>query len=127
MTKAFKKGDEATLIASWDRKGTVCTRQVIVHSCGKKQMVLIDAESGKEIGRHFKPHRAGPGEFGVRPRITGDELREEALACAAAEREREEAHFARCLAGGHGEDYDAAIRKEMAELHDFEVIDRTGK
>lgn len=53
--KAFTKGERATLIGSWDNRGTFSFRQVIVHSCGKKQMVLTDIDSREEIGRHFVP------------------------------------------------------------------------
>lgn len=56
---AFKKGDLVTHFCDYDRKGTVSYRQCIVHSCGKKQMVLTDLKTGKEMGRHFRPEIGG--------------------------------------------------------------------
>lgn len=54
----FKKGDKVTQIGNWDGKGTVYFYHAVVHSCGKKQMILISETTGKEIGRHFAPVRA---------------------------------------------------------------------
>lgn len=133
---AFKKGDLVTYIADWDRAGTVYYRQAVVFSCGKKQMVLTDAESGKEMGRHFKPAIGAlettyngncatlPG--GTFPRMDKDQAEAACLAVAAEILAYENARFARCLAGGHGEGYDAAIRKDIAKLHEPRAIDRTG-
>jgi hypothetical protein len=55
MSKAFTKGQKVTLIGSWDNKGSVYFSQAVVHSCGKKQMILTDETTGEEIGRHFRP------------------------------------------------------------------------
>lgn len=55
MSKAFKKGQQVTFIQSWDNKGTVTYRQAVVHSCGTKQMILIDELTSEEMGRHFRP------------------------------------------------------------------------
>lgn len=61
MSKAFKKGELVTYVASWDNKGTFYFVQAIVHSCGAKQMVLTSEETGEEMGRHYSP-KAGDVE-----------------------------------------------------------------
>lgn len=134
MAKAFKKGQLVTHITDWDRKGTVCFVQAVVYSCGNKQMVLVHEGTGKEMGRHFRPVlgslettmegnmcRMAGGTF---PRMSAEEVQEAGLKVAAAIQQYEREHFARCLAGGHGEAYDAGIRKHIAELHDLRVIER---
>lgn len=133
MAKAFTKGQEVTFIADWDRKGTVTFRHAVVYSCGVKQMVLTDAETGEEMGRHFRPQvgclevrKCEKGYFympgGTFPRMTDEQAVEAGLKIAAAIQSYERAHFDRCLAAGHGESYDAAIRKNIAELHDLRAI-----
>jgi hypothetical protein len=57
----FKKGQIVNLVKDWDGKGTVYIAPAIVHSCGKKQMVLTHAVTGVELGRHFRPQREGWG------------------------------------------------------------------
>lgn len=134
MTAAFKKGQEVTYIADYDRKGTVYFFHAVVHSCGKKQMVLTDAKTGKERGRHFAPrvgstvteienntYKAAGGTF---PRLEGEQLQEVAMQIAAEVQKTQREHFARCLAAGHGESYDAAIRRQIEELHELRVIER---
>jgi hypothetical protein len=132
MTKAFTKGQEVTYISDWDRKGTVTYRHAVVYSCGKKQMVLTDAETGEEMGRHFDPFQGsletvslGYGfkmAGGTFPRMTAEEAVEAGLKVAASIQEYERQHFARCLAGNHGAGYDASIRESIAELHDLRAI-----
>jgi hypothetical protein len=117
----FKKGDLVTYISDWDRKGTVTYRSAIVHSCGKKQMVLTCADSGEEMGRFFKPVRAEKGQFGTFPRLTEEQAVEYGLAAAQGllqyERERCETILAgpsaRCDSG-----YRAAIQKNLDALHE---------
>lgn len=58
-TKAFTKGQRVTLINSWNGKDIYSVTPAIVHSCGTKQMVLTHAETGEELGRHFRPVRQG--------------------------------------------------------------------
>lgn len=87
MSKTFTKGEQVTLISSWDNKGTVTFRDAVVYSCGKKQMVLTDAVSGEEIGRHFVPERGSLDTVsafnwqGVWPRL--DRAQAEALCLEA--------------------------------------------
>lgn len=122
MTKAFNKGDEVTYISDWDRKGTTYFRHAVVYSCGKKQMVLTDAETGEEMGRHFKPVRAALGEAGTFARLTEEEATAAALALADHILARETAHFERCLQNDTaGEGYKNAIRRNIAALHEPRV------
>jgi hypothetical protein len=51
----FKKSQSVFLISSWNDKGRVQIVPAVVHSCGKKQMVLTNATTGEELGRHFRP------------------------------------------------------------------------
>jgi hypothetical protein len=132
MAKAFTKGQEVTYISDWDRKGTVTFRHAVVYSCGAKQMVLTDAETGEEMGRHFRPAigslevvaqgnlRAMPG--GTFPRMTDEEAVEAGLKIAAAIQAYERELFARCLAAGNGESYNRAIQKDIDSLHDLRVV-----
>ena len=122
MTKAFKKNDLVTYIADWDRKGTVYYRNAIVHSCGKVQMVLVDAETGACMGRHFRPVE-GDERGGTFARLTEEDAI--ALGLHIAERllVKEREHFKRCLEKwGDEPGYAAAIRKDEAELHEPRVI-----
>jgi hypothetical protein len=120
MTKAFNKGDEVTYINDWDRKGTTYFRHAIVYSCGKKQMVLTDAETGEEMGRHFTPARAEIGGSGTFARMTDAEATAAALALAENILISETAHLERCLQFNDtaGEGYKNAIRKSIAALHE---------
>lgn len=120
MKKAFTKGQPVTYISDWDRKGTVSFRHAIVYSCGAKQMVLTDAETGEEMGRNFRP--AVGTHVGTFPRMSDDEARAACLAAAEVILAYERASFARCLSQGHGENYDAAIRKNIAALHEPRAV-----
>ena len=118
MTKAFNKGDAVTLINDWDRKGSTYFRHAVVYSCGKKQMVLTDAATGDEIGRHFRPACAKIGYAGTFPRLTDAEATVAALALAETVLASETAHLERCLQNDTaGEGYKNAIRKNLAALH----------
>lgn len=119
MTKAFNKGDEVTYISDWDRKGTAFFRHAIVYSCGKKQMVLTDAETGEEMGRNFTPARAEVGRAGTFTRMTDAEAAAAALTLAANVLVSETAHFERCLQDNTAsKGYKNAIHKNLAALHE---------
>lgn len=135
--KTFKKGDLVTYISDWDRKGTVYFIQAVVYSCGKKQMVLTDAENGNEMGRHFKPALGSletikqdngiicqPG--GTFPRMTAEEAEAACLIIAAQIIKNETEHFNHCLNAGHNENYKNAVRKDLAEIHEPRALNRTG-
>lgn len=120
MAKAFKKGDEVTYVSDWDRKGTAYYRQAIVYSCGTKQMVLTDAETGEEMGRHFRPV---VGDLvGTFPRMTEAEAIEKCLAAGAAIVAKEAARYNHCLTLGQSEGYNNAVRKDLAKLHEPRAV-----
>jgi len=122
MTKAFNKGDEVTYISDWDRKGTTYFRHAVVYSCGKKQMVLTDAETGEDMGRHFRPERAEIGEAGTFTRMTDEEATAAALALADHILARETARFERCLQNDTADEgHKNAIRRNIAALHEPRV------
>lgn len=117
MAKAFAKGQEVTYIADWDHKGTVYFRHAVVYSCGMKQMVLTDAETGVEMGRHFSPQ---VGEIvGTFPRMSDDEARAACLRAAEVLLAKERAHFAQRLSvWGDDPGYAAAIQRNLDALHE---------
>jgi hypothetical protein len=127
MTKAFTKGEAVTFLGDWDRKGSAFFRHAVVYSCGAKQMVLTDAVTGEEIGRHFKPVKAEGAEEGTRARMTDEEAAALTLVIGAAVVASETAHFNNCLAR-HPDNagYCASIRKSLSELHEPRTINRTG-
>jgi hypothetical protein len=117
MTKAFTKGQEVTHIAAWNRSGTVYYRDAIVHSCGKVQMVLTDAETGEEMGRHFHPGADRKYGFAQTfPRMTKEEAVAKCLEVGAEVLVSERAHFARCLASNGSEGYNRSIQRDLDAL-----------
>jgi len=112
---AFKKGDAVTFIQDWNRKGAATYRHAVVYSCGKKQMVLTDAATGEEMGRHFAP-KLGDDFGGTFPRMTDAEAAAAALKVGERVIAREKAHFEHCLTRDASEGYLAAIRKDLAEI-----------
>lgn len=75
----FKKGDAVYRIASWNDRGTFYIVKAHVYSCGAKRMVL-EAETGKCIGRDFKPNDASVYKRGLFQTV--EAVEEEALALA---------------------------------------------
>ncbi len=132
MKKAFKKGDLVTRIASWDDKGTFYFIHAVVYSCGKKQMVLTDADNGNEMGRHFSP---ALGEMSARkygggntfPRMTNEEAEAACIELAGRLVTEEKA---RLIEGrdrdGMTEGYKKAMQKNIDGLHEPRAMNRTG-
>jgi hypothetical protein len=132
MAKTFTKGDTVHHIASWDGQKRIYTyRKAIVHSCGKKQMVLTDAETGQEMGRHFKPDgwdsyttelidgtwQRGPNSVmlqGTFAGLTDEEAEAKALEMAQAARANDLAIYQRRLSLAAFDEADT--RKEIARL-----------
>ncbi len=115
---AFKKNDQVVVINDWDRKGTVTIRYATIHSCGLKRLILTDNETGREFGQELRPVKAEGDAGGVYDWMDADAAEATALQLAERILEREREHFARCLAGSHGANYDAAITKQRDELHE---------
>ena len=141
MAKAFKKGDEVTLIGSWDGKGTIWVREAIVGSCGTKRMALMDAETGACLGRNFNPVRATESEvldtWNVLtfPRLTSVETHEMALECGVKTVENKravvEARIENLRNGletlTNKDVYIESRLKELEALHEPRVLYRTGE
>lgn len=124
MAKAFTKGDLVHYVSEWDRKGTVVIRPAIVHSCGAKRMILIDAETGQEMGRRFKPVRAERGKCGTFPRMDADEIEAVAMEAAQAFLDAETKRLLHCrdvVGETAGAAYRAAIQKDLDALHEPRV------
>jgi hypothetical protein len=51
----FVKGETVYRIHSWDGKGTFFVEPCIVHSCGKKRMVLYSIDRSRCVGTDFRP------------------------------------------------------------------------
>lgn len=132
MSKAFNKGDQVTLIGSWDNKGTVFYRNAVVHSCGKKQMVLTCATTGEELGRHYRPERGalekvtGFNWVGVWPRLSREEAEALCLEVGALVVKANREHLAerRIRFADAEPGYFAALDKSEAELHEPRALDR---
>jgi len=126
----FKKGDLVTYLADWDRKGTVYFRHGIVYSCGKKVMVLTDAETGEEMGRHFDPKTGADRSYSfwssTVPRMTDEEATKTALERATEILEKERADLERLIesCGPAFENHNRCrvLRSELAKLHEPKAL-----
>jgi hypothetical protein len=130
MGKAFTKGQEVTILASWDNKGTVYYRDAIVHSCGQKQMVLTSAHTGEELGRHFRPvlgdiEQARAFWLGVFPRMTEEQAVASCLRAAGLVLKTERTFLAERKAKySHNTGYIRCIEKDEAALHEPAALNR---
>jgi hypothetical protein len=122
MTTVFNKGDKVTYITSWDNKGTVVYRDAIVHSCDKKQMILIDPETLEEMGRLFKPavgFDLRNTREGTYPRMTEAEAITECLRLGALIVQEQTHRFNSCITANEANTpYINAIKRELSELHE---------
>lgn len=128
----FTKGQPVTYLQTWDNKGTVSIRDLFVYSCGKKQMILCDAQGVKFQGAHFPPD--GQLFHGrVVARLTPAEAEAAALAIGAEVVAYETARLEGCIARhgspeAHGgsvrmrDGYISAIRSNLAALHEPRFI-----
>jgi len=117
----FTKGQEVTLLQNWDGKGTVRIIDLTVNSCGKKQMILVDAAGAKFQGRNFYPTEAQPGPDRVVARLSHDDAVAAALVLGAEIVAEERARIEKMLAHygypeTHG--YTKAMRRDQAALHE---------
>ena len=121
-TKAFTKGQLVTLFRNWDSKGTVRVQDLIVYSCGAKQMVLVDATGTKFKGSFFDPNRSDIWTA-VLPRQTETEAQAVGLKMAENFLAYERAHIAVCLEKwGDAPGYRQAMERKLSELHEPTVI-----
>jgi hypothetical protein len=75
----FTKGQPVTFLQSWDDKGTVCIHELFVYSCGRKQMILVNAEGEKFAGQFFSPDGSDPRRQ-VHPRLSKADAEAAAIA-----------------------------------------------
>lgn len=124
---SFVKGQPVTYLQNWDHQGTVRIYDLIVHSCGKKQMILVDGAGVKFQGRNFLP-----GEFQhsgrVVTRLSDADAEVAALQLGAeivnderARMERALAHWAKPETDG----YTIAMRQSIAKLHEPRALRAT--
>lgn len=113
----FKKNDKVAIIGSWDGKGTVSIRRVVVHSWGAKIAKFADTITGEMVKYQVWVDRPTYGS-----RIVADasdaELFAIALELAEVVLADRRAHYANCLSRGHGEGYNRAIQKDLDALHE---------
>lgn len=129
--KAFNKGEKVTYIASADGKGTFYFQQAIVESCGTKQMVLRNAETGELMGRHFMPEvgidhsstvRITNGTFKY---LSDEEAVDVCLQEAAIYLKWKRAGIEKSIASAAiGSPYAEAMKDELGKLHYPEAIKR---
>lgn len=127
--KQFKKGDLVTYLQNWDHQGTVRVLDLVVHSCGAKQMILVDEQGQKYQGRNFHPTGEQWGSGRVWPRLSPEAAEAAALALGADIVERERARMEQRIAvydypEDHG--YTRAMRECIARLHEPRVLEKEG-
>lgn len=130
--RAFKKGEQVTLLTNWDSKGTVAYRHCVVHSCGLKRLVLLDAETGQCIGRDFTPEKAESvndlisAHFGIFRRLSEDEVKALAIPCAENILAEQKTHIERSLEDSPNENCRLRQLKELEALHEPRTHNLTG-
>ena len=75
----FTKGQPVTFLQSWDDKGTVSIHELFVYSCGRKQMILVNAAGEKFAGQFFSPD-GNDARRQVHPRLGKAEAEAAAIA-----------------------------------------------
>lgn len=80
---AFKKSQSVLKISRWNSAGCFYITPAVVVSCGAKQMVLQNAETGECLGRNFKPSVEQYNDSEVRADLTIEQARERALEMSA--------------------------------------------
>lgn len=141
MANTFRKGQLVTVFFNFDRNGSVKVVNLVVHSCGKKQMILVDEAGVKFQGHNFYPTEIQYPVNGmnadlfasaahvVKPRMTDDEATSFALTLGAqfaqTERETLERTIARYTAR-EGVNLDRgylnAMNRKIAEIHEPRVV-----
>lgn len=120
----FTKGQLVTLLQNWDRQGTVRVVDLIVHSCGKKRMILVDDAGAQFEGRFFSPAKEQPGCGYVVSRLSKADADAAALGFGAVIVKDERARMEHAIAHyGYPETdgYTKSVRKSLAELHEPRV------
>jgi hypothetical protein len=121
----FVKGQLVTFLQNWDNKGTVRICDLVVYSCGKKQMILVDCHGEKFEGRHFYPTESQYGSGVVVPRLSREDAEIAALNLGETIVTMERTRMENCIAHygypeSHG--YTKAVRQGIAELHEARAV-----
>jgi hypothetical protein len=131
MGKAFIKGQEVTYFHNWDSRGTVSYRHARVFSCGNKQMVLTDLETGEELGRAFRPEIGDATKVQLFtgytfPRMSDDEAVATGLKIGKAIVEAQNARYDECIRrNSDSASYCERTEKERSELHEPRCLPRS--
>jgi hypothetical protein len=114
--KDFNKGDLVTLITRWSAKGVFTVRNAVVAACGPKQMHLIDAETGEEMGHNYRPSHQQPSGVCLFT-TTDDAALTMALEMSAMWKATELLRMHNAIDRYPGDvGYERAMRKQIAEL-----------
>jgi hypothetical protein len=122
---AFVKNQEVTYLQNWDSKGTVRIIDLIVYSCGRKQMVLVDATGKKFEGCLFQPTEEQIQYGRVVPRLSPEAALTAALELGATIVALERASMENSIArAGKSEthNYTKSMREEIAKLHEPRAV-----
>jgi hypothetical protein len=126
LSVMFTKGQAVHFLQNWDSKGTVRVIDLVVHSCGKKQMILVDEAGVKFQGRNFHPtEQQGISRGRVVARLAKADAIAAALALGAEIVAQERARMERQIASyGYPEEhgYTKAMRQNLAALHEPRAI-----
>jgi hypothetical protein len=125
LSVMFTKGQAVHFLQNWDSKGTVRVIDLVVHSCGKKQMVLVDEAGQKFQGRNFYPTEQQFACGRVVARLAKADAIAAALALGAEIVAQERARMERQIASyGYPEEhgYTKAMRQSLAALHEPRAI-----
>lgn len=127
----FKKGDKVHYIGAYNNKGKFGIHALTVYSCGKKQMVLVNAAGEKFMGCHFMPTEI-QRMFNVAETevvmdivlggLTDEQAEAKALELAAAYKPRQIRDYNEKIERwGHNPHYAASMRAEIAAVEADEV------
>lgn len=119
----FTKGEAVTYLQNWDRKGTVRIVNLVVYSCGKQRMVLVDEAGVKFPGMFFQPV-TNQYDFGrVVSRLTAEQAEIEGLRLGAEIASEELRRLKHCIAANvTNKGYIIAINKDIADLHEPRIV-----
>lgn len=130
-TRAFVKGQPVTYFGSYDDKGTIRVIDLVVYSCGAKQMVLAHPNGDKFAGANFLPQvvqslEPTPSHHTpeVWPRMTAEAAEAHALEMGARFVEGQREHFRNCREryATAGPGYLKSIAIDEAALHEPRVV-----
>lgn len=120
----FTKNQPITLFINRNNKGSVQVHDLIIYSCGKKQMVLVNEAGEKFTGANWRPQEEQSSFHRVTPRKTVEEADAYATSLAQHIVASEKARMENCISHyGYPEEhgYTRTVRKNIADLHEPRV------